>query len=75
MSSPNVPEPPPLPGTGRPVWEMVIEDMRARDQFGREKYGQPLRVGDGRNSLVDAYQEILDLAAYLRKAIAEQQGD
>ena len=42
----------------------VIEDMRARDQFGTEKYGTPLQSFNGRDALVDAYQEALDLCAY-----------
>jgi hypothetical protein len=66
------PEPPPADGEGDPIWELVIADMRARDEFGRQKYGKPLRAHDGRSSLVDAYQEVLDLAVYLRKAIEEQ---
>lgn len=67
----TTPEPPPAAGTGRPIWELVVEDMKARDEFGREKYGTALKAGDGRRSLVDAYQEALDLAVYLRKAIEE----
>jgi len=67
----TTPEPAPTEGTGRPIWELVVEDMKARDEMGREKYGTALRAGDGRRSLVDAYQEALDLAVYLRKAIEE----
>lgn len=46
----------------------VVADMRGRDAFGEGKYGTRLRCGDGRNALVDAYQEALDLVAYLKKA-------
>lgn len=69
----TTPEPPPVPTDGTPVWELVIADMRARDSFGREKYGTPLQAGNGRDPLVDAYQEALDLAVYLRQAIAERE--
>lgn len=65
-------QPPPKLNDSRPVWEMVIEDMRARDHVGRERYGTPLQVHNGRDALVDAYQEALDLAVYLRQAIEEQ---
>ena len=51
----------------------MIQDMRERDAYGRELYGQPLRAEDGRDSDIDAYQEILDLAAYMRKGMAERE--
>jgi hypothetical protein len=46
--------------------------MRARDHAGRKKYGTPLQPRNGRDSLVDAYQEALDLVVYLRNAIEER---
>ena len=67
----NAPEPPPTEGSGPPIWELVIADMHERDRLGREKYGTPLRARNGRKALVDAYQEVLDLAVYLRQAIEE----
>lgn len=71
----NTPEPPPLPNPTAPaIWDLVVADMQERDSTGARKYGQRLTGGDGRNSLVDAYQESLDLAVYLRKAIWEQTG-
>jgi hypothetical protein len=71
-AAPVVDQPAPRPGTGRPVWELVIEDMQARDALGRERYGTPLQAHNGRDALVDAYQEALDLAVYLRQAIEER---
>lgn len=47
-------------------WRNVADDMRARDSVGRERYGTPLTTGNGRDHLVDAYQEALDLVVYLR---------
>lgn len=70
--SPNTPEPPPKPVDGPAVWDLVMADMRERDSIGKEKYGQRLTPGDGRDSLIDAYQESLDLVVYLRKHIEEQ---
>jgi len=46
--------------------------MVERDQIGREKYGVPLQAGNGRDPLVDLYQEILDAAVYIRQAIEER---
>jgi hypothetical protein len=46
--------------------------MRQRDQAGKNKYGTRLQPENGRDSLRDAYEEALDLAAYLRTAIYER---
>ena len=54
------------------VWPMVIRDMMDRDAEGRRKYGVPLQPHNGRDVLVDAYQEALDLCVYLRQAIYER---
>ena len=67
----NEPEPPPVPNNAKPIWELVIDDMRDRDRIGREKYGTPLQANNGRCPLTDAYQESLDQSAYLRQAIVE----
>lgn len=68
------PEPQPEPSLHPPVWTMVITDMRARDRMGLKKYGTQLRPYNGRDALVDAYQECLDQAVYLRQAIYERDG-
>lgn len=67
-----VDQPPPIPNDGVAVWDLVIADMAERDQTGRARYGTPLQVDNGRDHLVDAYQEILDLAVYLRAEIERQ---
>jgi hypothetical protein len=67
------PEPEPKHNGTRPVTLMVIEDLLARDRAGWERYGGPLQAGDGRNGVMDAYQEALDLAQYLRKELAERE--
>ena len=55
-----------------PIWDLVISDMRARDNFGWLKYRVPLTGNNGRDALRDAYEEALDLAVYLRQAIEER---
>ena len=65
-------QPPPVASNGPAVWDLVIADMRARDNVGRERYGTPLQPHNGRDALVDAYQEALDLVVYLRQAIYER---
>lgn len=65
-------QPAPTTNASRPIWELVIEDMAARDKLGRERYGTPLQANNGRDALIDAYQEALDLVVYLRQAIEER---
>lgn len=65
-------EPPPVPNAQPAVWSLVIADMQSRDREGRRKYGTPLQPFNGRDALVDAYQEALDLVVYLRQAIEER---
>lgn len=67
-------QPDPTPNAGPAVWDMVIADMHARDEVGRQRYGTRLQPGNGRDALRDAYEEALDLAAYLRQAIYERDG-
>lgn len=43
----------------------VLADMHVRDYQGRAKYGVPLASDNGRDHLIDAYQEIMDFAVYL----------
>lgn len=66
-------EPSPVPNSSRPVWEIVIEDMFNRNEFGKAKYGTPLQANNGRNALKDAYEEVLDLAVYLKQRIIEDE--
>lgn len=66
------PEPPPTANTSRPIYEMVIDDIKARAKFGKTKYGTYLQARNGRRSLDDLYQEILDSAAYVRQKIKEE---
>lgn len=70
----NDPEPAPVPNDNPAVWGLVIDDMQARDAAGQRKYGTKLQPHNGRDALTDAYQEALDLAAYLRQAIFERDG-
>jgi hypothetical protein len=53
------------------VRDLLRGDMLERDRIGRERYGTPLKTHNGRNHLVDAYQEMLDALVYLRAEIDE----
>ena len=52
----------------------MISDMRLRNNLGRERYGTPLQPFNGRDALMDAYEESLDLCVYLRQVIYERDG-
>lgn len=43
--------------------------LLARDAVGRRKYGQPLRVGDGRDDGRDLDEELLDALQYAEKLV------
>lgn len=64
----------PLPKKSRfpAVHDKVAADVMARQAFGVEKYGQPLQPFNGRDPLRDGYEEVLDLAAYLRQLMDER---
>lgn len=65
-------QPPPQQNDSTPIWELVIADMHERDHVGRQRYGTPLQANNGRDALIDAYQEALDLVVYLRQLIEER---
>jgi hypothetical protein len=54
------------------VADLVHSDIESRAEIGREKYGERLSIFNGRDALVDAYQEALDLVMYLRQRIEER---
>jgi hypothetical protein len=65
---------PPVENAHPAVWPLVLADMQARDGEGRRKYGVPLQPHNGRDTLVDLYQELLDAAVYTRTLIYERDG-
>ena len=65
------PQPLPISNISKSAHDLVIADMIDRKEFGHNKYGVYLQSDNGRNNLIDAYQEILDLAVYVRCQIEE----
>jgi len=55
----------------RPTARDITHDLAARAIEGRRKYGTLLRCHNGRDALVDSYQEALDLVMYLRQTVLE----
>jgi hypothetical protein len=60
------PNPPPKKGKARPTVDLVLTDLRERKAMGIRKYGVAHQHDNGRDHLLDAYEEALDLAVYLR---------
>jgi hypothetical protein len=83
MTNLSIPEPAPIPNNSPGVHYLVIDDLDGsrffrliphiedRRQFGLEKYGTLLQVGNGRDALKDAFQEALDAIVYLKQAILD----
>lgn len=65
------PQPAPINDSGVVVVDSVIRDMCDRKQFGLVKYGTTLCANNGRNTLIDVYQETMDLMIYLKQHIIE----
>lgn len=64
----------PLPHEGQgDIVSLVIADMEARAAKGVQTYGTRLQAFNGRDALVDAYQEALDLAIYLKQFLHERE--
>ncbi len=60
-------------GKGREIAALVAQDVLNKAEEGCKKYGEPLKAFNGRNPLIDAYQEAIDLAKYLKQAIIEHE--
>lgn len=57
-----------LPSQGNPrtpVQDIIIEAMEESKRVGTERYGQPLKPMNGRDTLLDAKEEARDLYVYL----------
>ena len=65
--------PQPQPQLGRTqVLGFVWMDLVDRANVGKQKYGTFLETHNGRDALMDAYQEALDLVMYLKQALMER---
>lgn len=55
------------------ITEMVKADLESRAKLGEKKYGARLTVeeacNNNKSALENAYEEALDLACYLKKAL------
>lgn len=66
-------QPDPVHNDNPSAHDLVAADMMKRKQYGLDKYGTVLQAGNGRNSLLDAYDETQDLIVYMRTELAERE--
>lgn len=57
------------------IHDLLIESIKSRKAFGKEKYGTELQAGNGRDALKDMLDELIDAAVYTMKEIAEREND
>ena len=65
-------QPPEPTDGGEVVVPLVMVDLAARMALGKERYGTELRSHNGRNALLDLYQELLDAVIYCRQLLMEE---
>jgi hypothetical protein len=68
-------QPSPIPTDEPSIHDLVMQDMADRKRLGLERYGTILQASNGRDHLIDAYQEALDLAVYLKAEIQKRSTD
>lgn len=66
-------QPLPIPNDDVHIHDLVIIDMAERKNLGVSRYGTPLQAFNGRSAFQDAYEEVLDLTAYLRQVSLEHE--
>lgn len=67
-------QPSPVPNDLPSVTALVHADLDKRDELGLVTYGGSLQPHNGRDGLLDAYEECLDLCQYLRQVLYERDG-
>lgn len=71
----NEEQPIPITNNLPPIVDLVVDDFRERKTKGIERYGKPLQPMNGRDPLIDLYQELLDSVVYCRQLIYEKYGE
>lgn len=62
----------PTPNNNASCHDLVMKDLEERKAFGLRKYNSLLQAHNGRDFVLDAYEEVLDLAVYLRGKLEEE---
>jgi hypothetical protein len=67
-------QPLPTPNDHPPIQLMVMTDIGDRMDLGIERYGTLLQPHNGRDMLLDLYEELIDACIYVRGALYERDG-
>lgn len=59
---------------GPVYWRQLKVDLIARGLQGEQRYGRPLETNNGRDALIDWYQEAIDGLMYAYQTVAENKG-
>lgn len=65
-------QPLPTPNEYGDIQSMVIDDIGKRRSVGIERYGTALQPFNGRKTLRDIYEELLDAACYVKQRLVEE---
>ena len=57
------------------IQDLVIQDMEARKEIGIKNYGTLLNINNGRDMMLDLYEELLDACCYLKGVMLERDQD
>lgn len=57
------------------IADKVVVDLKARETKGIANYGQSLHASNGRDALVDLYEELLDAVQYAKQVVVENKDD
>lgn len=64
-------QPMPMRGEAK-ILPLVVSDLIDRSEMGFKKYGTYLESDNGRDALMDLYQELLDAVMYCRQVLSER---
>lgn len=71
----NEEQPEPVNTSDVCIQDLVISDFDERKLLGIERYGDTVHPFNGRDPLVDLYQELMDAVIYLRWMLYEKYGE
>lgn len=61
----------PVINASRDIQSLVIADMERRRELGIQRYGTALQCFNGRDALLDLYEELLNACMYAKQLLVE----
>ena len=56
----------------KPVGEYLIKDIKTRMESGKKTYGKYLFTDNGRDAILDLYEELMDACFYIKQFMLER---